>query len=104
MVKSLFIFGERIMLNENIKALRQARNMTQVELANRLGLTKQCISNWENDNVAPSVEMLVKLADFFCVSTDYLLGRDKNETITVSGLKPQEIIHIQQLITDLKSR
>ena len=53
------------MLNDRIKELRQAKRLTQVELANELGLTKQCVSNWENDNVQPSIDMLVKLADNF---------------------------------------
>lgn len=92
------------MLNDRIKELRQARHMTQVELAKALGLTKQCVSNWENDNVAPSVEMLVKIADYFCVSTDYLLGRDENLNLNVSELTTDEIVHIQQLINDLKNR
>ncbi len=92
------------MLNDRIKELRQARHMTQVELAKALGLTKQCVSNWENDNVAPSVEMLVKIADYFCVSTDYLLGRDESLNLNVSELTTDEIVHIQQLINDLKNR
>ena len=92
------------MLNDRIKELRQARHMTQVELAKALGLTKQCVSNWENDNVAPSVEMLVKIADYFCVSTDYLLGRDAVHNLNASGLTAEEIVHIQQLINDLKNR
>lgn len=92
------------MLNDRIKELRQARHMTQVELAKTLGLTKQCVSNWENDNVAPSVEMLVKIADYFCVSTDYLLGRDESLNLNVSELTTDEIVHIQQLINDLKNR
>mgnify|MGYP004694649499 CR=1 FL=1 len=94
----------KFMLNDRIKELRQARHMTQVELAKALGLTKQCVSNWENDNVAPSVEMLVKIADYFCVSTDYLLGRDESYNLNVSDLTTEEIVHIQQLINDLKNR
>lgn len=62
------------MLHQRIRLLRQARNMSQVELAKRLGITKQSVSNWENDNIQPSIEMLVKLAAIFSVSTDYVLG------------------------------
>ena len=92
------------MLHERIKDLRQARHMTQVELAKELGLTKQCVSNWENGNIAPSIKMLMRLADFFCVSTNYLLGRDDNQSLGVEGLNPAEIVHIQQIINDLKTR
>ena len=63
-------------LNENIKRLRLQYGMNQVEFAQKMGVSKQCVSNWENDNVLPSIEMLVKLADYFGVTVDYLLGRE----------------------------
>ena len=92
------------MLNDRIKELRQAQRMTQVDLAKSLGLTKQCVSNWENDNVLPSVEMLSRIADFFGVSTDYLLCRDDGQTLDVNGLSPDEIAHLQEIVNDLKNR
>ena len=67
------------MLNEKIKKLRLSYNLSQVELANSLGVSKQCISNWENDNVQPSIEMLVKIARFFNVSADYFIGLTDQE-------------------------
>ena len=51
-------------LNENIKELRMQCGLNQVEFAQKMNVTKQCVSNWENDNVLPSIEMLVKMADF----------------------------------------
>ena len=92
------------MLNDRIKELRQAKRLTQVELANELGLTKQCVSNWENDNVQPSIDMLVKLADYFNVSTDYLLCREDSTKLCVEGLSVTEIAHISDLIADLKRK
>lgn len=92
------------MLNENIKKLRLARGINQVELANVLNVSKQCVSNWENDNIQPSVDMLVKIANFFNVSTDYLLDIDARESIFVDGLSEREIAHIRLIIEDLKSR
>lgn len=90
------------MLNENIKRLRKANNITQVELADKLGVSKQCVSNWENDYIQPSIEMLIKLSEFFKVSTDTILGLDSNRvTLDVSGLNDKEIAHIRQIIDDL---
>ncbi len=89
------------MLNEKIKELRIAYGISQVELARRLGVSKQCVSNWENDNVQPSVEMLIQIARFFNVTTDYLLGLDENDTIDVSGLTEEQKAHLKQLINDL---
>lgn len=93
---------ESIMLNENIRALRKVRHMSQVELANGLHVSKQCVSNWENDNILPSVEMLVRIAQFFNVSTDALLGLETQHSVCVDGLTDVEIDHIKLLIEDLK--
>lgn len=89
-------------LNENIKRLRLARGVSQVALARTLGVTKQCVSNWENDNVLPSIEMLERIADFFSVTTDYLLGREKVRIISADGLTEEQISHVQLLVNDLK--
>ena len=90
------------MLNKNIRDLRVSMKMSQVELAQELGVTKQCISNWENDNILPSVEMLVKMAKFFNVTTDYLLGLDNNQIVDVSGLTLEQIAHIKLIVKDLE--
>jgi transcriptional regulator with XRE-family HTH domain len=91
-----------MLLNENIKNLRLSKNMNQVEFAKALGVTKQCVSNWENDNVVPSVEMLCKIATFFGVSTDYLLGRSERRVIEVSKLTEEQINHITYIIENFK--
>ena len=92
------------MLNQRIREVRQARGMSQVELAGLLGVTKQSVSNWENDNIQPSIEMLVKIADYFGVTTDYLLGRSETDVINVEGLSPVEISHIRDIVADLRNR
>ena len=90
------------MLNLRIRTLRQARGLSQVELAKILGVTKQSVSNWENDNIQPSIEMLKRIAQVFSVSTDYLLGLEDGERIDVSGLPPEVVTHIRQLTEDLR--
>ena len=87
-------------LNENIKRLRTQSGLNQVEFAKRMNVSKQCVSNWENDNVLPSIEMLMKIADFFRVSTDILLGRDTKEIIDANGLTPEQSSHIRFLVKD----
>lgn len=89
------------MLNERIKELRQSYGMSQVELARHLGVSKQCVSNWENDNVLPSVDMLVQIAKYFRVTCDYLMGLENTQRIDISGLTEDEIAHIKLLINDL---
>lgn len=92
------------MMSEKLRNLRRDFNISQVELANKLCVTKQCVSNWENDNILPSVDMIIKLAKFFNVSTDYLLGLDSDNVIDVSGLTNTEVAHIKLLIDDLKKK
>ncbi len=89
-------------LSENIKKLRLLRGISQVTLAKELSVTKQCVSNWENDNVLPSIEVLQKIADYFGVSTDYLLGRKSENYINTSGLTDEQIAHLKLLVNDLK--
>ena len=92
------------MLNERIKELRLAHGMTQVELAHELSVSKQCVSNWENNNIQPSVDMLVKIASFFSVSTDYLLGLDNRKTIDVSSLSDTQKAHVNLIIKDITGK
>ena len=92
-----------------IKNLRQSRELNQVQLAEKLGVKKQSISNWENDNIMPSVDMLIRIADFFHVSTDYLLGRDVQNPdaplmLDVTGLTPGQIEHIRFIVDDLRQK
>ncbi|MGB9780652.1 helix-turn-helix domain-containing protein [Caldanaerobacter sp.] len=58
-----------------IKDLRAEKGISQNELAKALGLTQQAISAYENGLREPDLETLQKIADFFNVSIDYLLGR-----------------------------
>ena len=88
-------------LNENIRRARLARGLNQVKFAKLLGVTKQCVSNWECDNVLPSIEMLIRIADALGVTTDYLLGRNEKQTLDVSALTDDEAAHIALLIKDI---
>ncbi|MDE7477361.1 MAG: helix-turn-helix domain-containing protein [Lachnospiraceae bacterium] len=91
------------MLGERIKSLRMARNISQVTLANQLGVTKQSVSNWENDNILPSIDMLKKIAAYFCCTTDYLLELDNDRIfIDTTGLTLDQITHIQLIVDDIK--
>lgn len=61
-------------LSENIRSMRKARALTQEKLAEALGVTTGAVYKWESGLSVPELEMLVKLADFFDVSVDALLG------------------------------
>lgn len=91
------------MLGNRIAELRTARNWTQVQLAQKLHVSKQTVSNWENNNILPSIELLVRISKLFSVSTDYLLALDNRAFIEVSGLTDEQKAHIQQIIDDLNN-
>jgi len=92
------------MLGKRIYELRTARGWNQVKLAEKLNITKQTVSNWENDNIQPSIEMLIRLATLFNVSADYLLGLDDTNHINADGLPIEFIAHLTQIIDDYKNK
>lgn len=92
------------MLGQRIYELRTAFGWSQVELAKRLGVAKQTASNWENDNIQPSIDMLVRLAKLFNVTTDYMLGLENEPRISVSGLPESMVSHLSLLIEDYRKK
>lgn len=66
-----------------IKDLRMEHNLTQTALANKLGVKQGVITNWELRGSEPTAEYLIKLANIFQVTTDYLLGLENEEGIIV---------------------
>ena len=92
------------MLNERIREIRLAKKMSQVELARLLNVTKQSVSNWENDNIQPSIDILIKISKIFNVSTDYLLGLTPTNSINVDGLPTEFVSHLVQIIDDYKAK
>ncbi len=63
-----------IMFAEKIKELRLDKKLKQCDLAKALSVDQRTISNWENSRNEPDFKTLVKIANYFDVSTDYLLG------------------------------
>ena len=87
-----------------LKTLRTQNNYTQVQLAQKLGLTKSVISVYETGLRLPSYDVLINIAKIFGVSTDYLLGMDNRQEIDLSGLTPEEITALKNLIKAMKHR
>lgn len=63
-------------INEQITFLRKQMNITQDELANKLGVTNQAVSKWENNICCPDIQLLPKIAELFGVSIDSLFGNN----------------------------
>lgn len=63
------------LLSKRLKELREHRKLTQLQLAEHLDIGRASIGNYENEDRIPDADVLIKFADFFGVTTDYLLGR-----------------------------
>ena len=66
-------------LGERIYQLRNERNLSQGDLADRLEVSRQSVSKWENNMAVPDLDKLIKLCDIFEISLDELTGREKIE-------------------------
>ena len=88
----------------NLKRLRIQEGLTQQQLANQIGVTKSVVSYYELQERHPSPEVLIKLAAVFHVSTDYLLGIDKKESIDLSGLDDEDIMIVKSLVSSLRNK
>ena len=64
-------------IGTNIYTLRKEKKITQAQLAEKLSVSEQAISKWENDQCAPDVSLFPIIADFFGVSIDRLFGYHK---------------------------
>lgn len=89
---------------KKLKELRTQAKMTQAQLAARIGVTKSVISFYELQERAPSPDVLSKCAQIFHVSTDYLLGLEKAETIDISDLSKDDIAILRALVESLREK
>ena len=67
----------KILVAQRIKDLMKSEKLTQMQLAHALEVGQSSVSDWLNAKSEPSIENLWKLADFFDVSVDYLIGRNE---------------------------
>lgn len=91
-------------MGEKLKSLRLEKNLTQKQLANRIGLAISAVSSYESGSRYPSYEVLIQLARIFHVSTDYLLGITDKRNLDVTGLDDCEIELVSQLVDKLRNK
>ena len=88
-----FNFGNRL------KELRKSVGITQAQLADALHERRATLSNYENKNVYPGFNMLIKLADYFHVSVDYLTGR--TDDYEINSEKVEDILYWTRIVNPL---
>lgn len=89
---------------EKLKMLRTGQNLTQQQLATRLGVAKSVVSYYESGDRFPSYDVLVKIAYTFHTTTDYLLDIQRQRIIDVSDLSEDDIAVVTTVIDALKRK
>lgn len=80
-----------------LKEIRQQKGMNQAELAKVLGITQASYSHYETNRRQPDIQLLVKLADYFKVTVDELIGHDVPYLINKSLLSEEQLAIIEKL-------
>lgn len=91
-------------LYERIHHLRERSGMTQTALAMRIGVTRSCVNAWEMGVSKPSLDNLLTLARIFHTTTDFLLGYDKRETISIEEYTVEEKELLMKLVHYIESQ
>lgn len=73
-------------IGRNIKKFRKERNMTQEELAEKMNVTRQAVSNWETAKTEPDIDTLTRLAEVFEVSVEEMIYGVKKEESKVKNI------------------
>ena len=89
---------------DKIKHLRLGMGLTQVQVSQRLHISKAMISAYETGVRLPSYDVLIKLARLYGVTTDFLLGFDRVKSVDVTGLSDSQVDVIVKMVNELKGK
>ena len=89
---------------EKLRRLRKQKRLTQKQLAALIGVQHTMISFYELGDRIPSPEVIIKLSSVLHVSSDYLLGLEKKETVDISGLAPNDCDLVRALVDSLREK
>lgn len=83
-----------------IRDLREDMDLRQIDVANATGIDQKTLSNYETGKTNPDSYAIIKLADFFNVSADYLIGRDNEKEKRIKDLE-SKITEIQKELSEI---
>ena len=91
----------KLNIGENIKRLRKERDLTQEEFAEKLDISRQAVSRWENEAALPDAQNILRISKLFNVTTDYLLNEDNEDradapAIEIAESKIEETVPLTQ--------
>ena len=87
-----------------LRDLRLKNNLRQEQVAKLVGVNPNAISTYENDTRQPSFEILIRLANLYRVTTDYLLGRTDTRSCDLSGLTEDEAALVCSLVKSMSKK
>ena len=87
-----------------LKQLRSDKHLTQVQVAERIGVTPSMVSAYESDLKVPGLDTIIRIANLFGVTVDYLLCRENKRFIDISDLSNEEAAVICNMIAILRNR
>lgn len=90
------------MISDKVKLLRESSNLTQTDIAKKLGITRSSVNAWEMGISTPSTQYVIELSKLFGVSTDYLLDMATCSTINVDGLSEDEVAAVLKIVDCLR--
>lgn len=90
--------------SQRLKQLRKDKHLTQAQVARRIGVTASMVSSYETDIRLPSYEVLVRIADTFGVTIDYLLCRQDKRFLDISDLNEEEAAIVCGVVDLLKKK
>lgn len=87
-----------------LRQLRKDKHMTQAQVAGRIGVTASMVSSYETDIRLPSYEVMLRLADVFGVTVDYLLCRQEKRFLDISDLTDEEASVVCGMVEVLRKK
>ncbi len=101
-------------MENNIRKLRKSHNLTMKQLGEMMGVSESTISLYENNKAQPDIGMMYKMADYFGVSIDFLLGRKTDElkekttddklVVDILSLTEEEKTLVEGYVSGIKAR
>lgn len=90
--------------SQRLKKVRMDRHLTQAQVARKIGVTASMVSSYETDIRLPSYDVMIRIADLFGVSVDYLLGRDRQRLLDISHLTDEEAAVVCGMVSLLERK
>ena len=90
--------------SQKLRMLRESRHLTQLQVANFVGVSKAMISAYETAIKTPSIDVLIRLSAFFRVTVDYLVCVDSSSGLNVTGLDDDSVALVAAMIEKLRQQ